>query len=514
MTRTWTTCTICGSACRLEVDSYRSKVKRVVGRIGINTGHNRGYICVRGRWGWDILYSDKRLTTPLLAEGDGVKKITLSEAVAILKEKTERAKVNLYIESSLTTEELHLLGAVFGTENVTSDALSYSMALDGIAEITGERKTDPFSAIDEADTVFLIADFMEEINPVLMTLVKFAVVRGGKKLLRLGTYPSKLDRITSVLIKTSEEKVLDSLKHIIMSTFDSSYTSGSDAIDRASEIVRSGKVAFVLGGAFLFSPDVKELAKAVAYLAGRLRAKSHIVLVPPKANTLKVAELFPLKAPQELSGDVNVLVNTELYRDFPGVELKGSYTVLFTPYYTQDLAFADLIIPIETGLEKSGTVAGVNGNHRLSTALSPPFSLKGILQSLTFKGAPSTVKEKPSVNTELGDTSIRREKGKLLLTVVPNRTGWNSVSQYSENVSKVATSTVLYLNPQDAPEGSVVVLKTESAELPLPFEVSRTVPTGSALLKVERFTRGISRLLKGCFPFLSGIQCEIEIGEA
>ena len=292
MTKTWTTCTLCGTGCKMEVDTYHGRIKRVVGRIGVNDGHNRGYLCVRGKWGWDIVYTDKRLKKPLLREGDDLKEVSIDEAIEILKEKVLNRKVNLFIESSLTNEELTRLAAIFGTENVTSDALPYQEALTGVAEITGRFDTDKLSVIYDAEIIFVIGDFIEEINPVVATLLRLAVVQRGKRLIRLGNFRSKLDSVTFESLVVDEEKLMDTLKHFIIGTFDTSYSSRDKKIDKVSKVLRNKRVVFVIGGMTLFHPDVKEISKTTAFLADRMVAKSSIIVIPPKANSIKVVKLF------------------------------------------------------------------------------------------------------------------------------------------------------------------------------------------------------------------------------
>jgi NADH-quinone oxidoreductase subunit G len=237
-------------------------------------------------------------------------------------------------------------------------------------------------------------------------------------------------------------------------------------------------------------------------------ARSFVVIVPPKANSIKVSSLFNLKRPDELEGEVNVLVNVELDRDFPGVELKGDFTVLFSPYYTHDVALADLVIPIETGLEKRGTVEGVEGKLTLNTALKPEYSLSEILDQLPCRETKIGGKES-KISKELRDSVLNKGDDELYLTVLPSRTGWNSVSYYSENVAKVTTGRVLLLNPEDAKGSDMVTLKTAGGELTVPVNATREIPQGRALLKVERFTRDISQLLKGYFPAMTGVPCKL-----
>ncbi len=511
MDKTWTTCLFCGSGCKVEIDSYHGKVKRAVGRIGINDGHNRGYLCVRGKWGWDVIYSDKRLKEPLLRVDGELRKVSLDKAVKVLKERIEGKEINLFLEGSLTNEELERIAAVFGKENVTTDSLGFYNFLRGYEKVKGTKETDRLSSIYDADAVVVIGDFIEEINPVVSMLLRLAVLQRGKRLLRVGVFPSKkLDSVAFSKLLVDQTEIIDTLKHVILGMIDTSYSSGNREVDTFIKSLRGKKVAFVVAGTVFFSPEAEEIGKTVAYLSDRV-VGGKVVAVPPKANSLKVVNLFKLKHPEELDGDVNVVVNGELERDFPGVELpKAEFTVLFTPFYTPDVSGADLVIPVEVWLEKNGTVDGVDGKLEVKTVLEKEFSLLEVLSQLPVRnaGAESKEAEVERVN-EPGQRLLEREKGELLLTVLPNRTGWNSVSYYSKNVAGVAGERVLLLNPEDAPDSEMVKLKVGNGELLISFRKDSSIPKGHAVLRVERFTRDVSEFLRGQFPNLSGIRCQI-----
>ncbi len=161
-------------------------------------------------------------------------------------------------------------------------------------------------------------------------------------------------------------------------------------------------------------------------------------------------------------------------------------------------------------LEKEGTVDGVDGTLEVKTVLEKEFSLFDVLSQLPVRKVPAEGKtpEVERVN-EPGQRLLERGKGELLLTVLLNRTGWNSVSYYSKNVAGVAGERVLLLNPEDAPDSEMVKLKTKGGELLISFKKESSVPKGHAVLRVERFTRDIAELLREQFPNLTGIRCQI-----
>ena len=65
---TETTCTYCGCSCNLTLHTHAEKVVRVTSRPD---NHNRGWLCVKGRFGYEFIASPERLTTPLIRRQKG-----------------------------------------------------------------------------------------------------------------------------------------------------------------------------------------------------------------------------------------------------------------------------------------------------------------------------------------------------------------------------------------------------------------------------------------------------------
>ena len=62
--RVQTTCPFCGTGCNFDLAVNDGKV---IGSLSNpNSPVNGRNLCVKGRFGWDFMYSDKRLTSPLI----------------------------------------------------------------------------------------------------------------------------------------------------------------------------------------------------------------------------------------------------------------------------------------------------------------------------------------------------------------------------------------------------------------------------------------------------------------
>jgi predicted molibdopterin-dependent oxidoreductase YjgC len=66
--KTDTTCTYCGCGCNITISSTGDKVFRI---DSDSDNHNRGWLCVKGRFGFEFINSPERLTSPMIRREKG-----------------------------------------------------------------------------------------------------------------------------------------------------------------------------------------------------------------------------------------------------------------------------------------------------------------------------------------------------------------------------------------------------------------------------------------------------------
>lgn len=77
-----TTCPYCGVGCQLDL---HVKDERIVKISAVEDGSpNKGRLCVKGRFGYDFIYSDERLTTPLIRENGAFREASWDEALDLV----------------------------------------------------------------------------------------------------------------------------------------------------------------------------------------------------------------------------------------------------------------------------------------------------------------------------------------------------------------------------------------------------------------------------------------------
>ena len=126
--KTDTTCTYCGCGCNITLRSHGDQVIRVDSDA---KNHNRGWLCVKGRFGFEFINSTDRLTHPLIRrqKGGPFEKATWEEALDYVAKKLTDIKdqngpdaVAGLCSARCTNEENYLFQKMFraglGTNNV------------------------------------------------------------------------------------------------------------------------------------------------------------------------------------------------------------------------------------------------------------------------------------------------------------------------------------------------------------------------------------------------------------
>ena len=132
-TRPWetnkvrTTCTYCGVGCQLYLHVKDNRVVKVTGAEDM--APNYGSLCVKGRFAYDFIHSEDRLTTPLIRENGTHREATWDEALGLVAERLGQIKsehgadsIGVLTSARVTNEENYLANkftrAVLKTNNI------------------------------------------------------------------------------------------------------------------------------------------------------------------------------------------------------------------------------------------------------------------------------------------------------------------------------------------------------------------------------------------------------------
>lgn len=108
-----TTCSYCGVGCQLELHVKGNTVVKVTGAE--NTAPNYGSLCVKGRFGYDFIASEERLTMPLIKENGTFREAGWEEAIQYVARRLSEIKkqsgpdsIGVLTSARITNEENYL----------------------------------------------------------------------------------------------------------------------------------------------------------------------------------------------------------------------------------------------------------------------------------------------------------------------------------------------------------------------------------------------------------------------
>jgi formate dehydrogenase major subunit len=192
--RTKTVCTYCGVGCSFEVWTKDRQILKIEPTVeapvnGVST-------CVKGKWGWDFVNSNERLTKPLIRKGDKFVESTWDEALDLIaaklgeiKEKSGPHSIGYIASSKCSNEENYIFQkfarAIMQTNNVDNcSRYCQSPATAGLMRTVGlGGDSGTIYDIANADLVMIIGANPAESHPVLATRVKRAHKLNGQKLI-------------------------------------------------------------------------------------------------------------------------------------------------------------------------------------------------------------------------------------------------------------------------------------------------------------------------------------------
>jgi len=112
--RTESVCGLCSCGCSIIIDSEDNEVFRI--KEEYDLGVNKGLLCVKGRFGFEIINSVKREKSAKLRSGDEFKDIQIDEAIKLTADKINEIMskygsdaIGIAVSSRLTNEESFLI---------------------------------------------------------------------------------------------------------------------------------------------------------------------------------------------------------------------------------------------------------------------------------------------------------------------------------------------------------------------------------------------------------------------
>jgi len=236
-------CPFCGVGCQVSLKVKDNKVRFVE---GVKGPANEGRLCVKGRFGFDYIHHDHRLTKPLIRRDDAPAKglnvepdnwqaffreATWDEALqhaahglAGLRDRDGGASVAGLGSAKCTNEEAYLFQKLirqgFGHNNVDHcTRLCHASSVAALMENVGSGAvTATFNEIENSDVAIVIGANPVENHPVAATYFKQFTKRGGK-LIVMDPRGVGLRRFASHMLQFkpgADVSMLNAIMHVIV----------------------------------------------------------------------------------------------------------------------------------------------------------------------------------------------------------------------------------------------------------------------------------------------------------
>jgi NADH-quinone oxidoreductase subunit G len=238
-------CMLCPSQCNVKFTVRDdARVVRVLARD--NEDVDDGWLCDKGRFGYQAIHAKERITAPLVRDGGYLREVSweraLSEATAALKRAGERTAA--IVGGQTTNEEgflvQHLMRNTLGSPHVDSRPAGAVDARQARA-LAQPALAAAVPDIDHADAILVLETELVDEAPILDLRVRKAVRRNGARLVVASSRPSTLDTGAAAILR---------------------YAPGSAEAATAA-------LASALGSSRARDLDLDELARAAGAMPGR-----------------------------------------------------------------------------------------------------------------------------------------------------------------------------------------------------------------------------------------------------
>lgn len=204
---TTTPCPYCACGCLLTIGSKEGEVKRVFSDP--ESGPNDGNLCVKGRFGWDVIDHPERIKSPLLRMNGDLKEVSWDEALRFIVRELESVKeengpqfIGAMASSRLTNEEIYLFQKLFresiGTNRVDFDDPG-KKAARGLKKTLGwPASTTSIQEVRNADCILLVGADPAQTHPIVKNEIHLAIRRNRAQLIVLGSYDIRLSELTQL----------------------------------------------------------------------------------------------------------------------------------------------------------------------------------------------------------------------------------------------------------------------------------------------------------------------------
>jgi NADH-quinone oxidoreductase subunit G len=403
-------CTLCPSQCNVEFTVRDDKVMRVLARE--NPGVDDGWLCDKGRFAYQAIHVDERITEPLVRDESGeLKPAGWDEALQAARAVAgHRGRAAALIGGQASNEEAFMLCRIvrdgLGSRDIDSRPRG-SVELDLARALAAPALQAGVQDIEFAHTVLVLGTEPLDDSPILDLRIRKGVRRNGVKLAIASARPSALDPNSELSIRYApgaEAEFLSGLEWAF------EHPGSGPTHDLAQMLRDGGEDVVIIWGESLPADALASLLRIADKLGLAGRDGAGLLEVPTGTNSRGIREAGALPnagpgysevdvgrsaaeiAEAAIAGDVTALYlfQVDPVRDLPGraqweqALANATVVVAHASVLTDGIAaHADVVFPAESSAEKEGTIVHPDGRlQRLRSAIKRPGQVRAGWQVL------------------------------------------------------------------------------------------------------------------------------------
>jgi formate dehydrogenase major subunit/NADH-quinone oxidoreductase subunit G len=358
-------CGLCSCGCTIVIEEEGGEIYRFT--EDYDAGINNGYMCVKGRFGFELFNSTERPEEAIASENE----VSVEDAVEVAADKIKQVKekygsdaVGILVSPRLTNEEAFaaqkFAREIIGTNNV------YSL------ETTDVLPEANYKDIEESDAIVVLNVDVTEANPILGLSVRSTA--RSKEIPLFTFYPSEtaIKRVTKEFITGNPEELYAKIEKFVEAV-EGKENEFSEIANTFKNVEKQVIVVNPYSEADLYF--VERLKKAIPTLkvvASRAKNNSLGIVdmgcingfgpgykeVEKGLDIRKAFETDKLKALIVLGE--NIVLRPE-YTDLISDMKKLDLMMVTDPFMSETAKIANVYIPVATYTEKDGSFTNLEG---------------------------------------------------------------------------------------------------------------------------------------------------------
>src|SRR5215216_347036 len=297
-------CTLCPSQCNVNFTVRDERVLRVLARD--NTDVDDGWLCDKGRFAYQAVHVDERITEPMVRDGGELRAVSWERALGEAAKGLSRAKghVGAIAGGEATNEEGFLLQRLLrdGLESGDLDSRAgATLPLELHRALGAPGAGATVADLEFAHTVLVLDTEPVDDMPIVDLRLRKGARRRGVRLVVATSRPSSLDPNARASVRFAPGGGEALLRAIVALGDDADRLSASagadaDAVRDLARLLRDGgeDVVILFGERLISGPRGEQAAHALLDLAGNLnligRPGAGLLCVPNGSNGRGLAE--------------------------------------------------------------------------------------------------------------------------------------------------------------------------------------------------------------------------------